>query len=81
MLPALKPGKGILCFNWAYIFGKPKTGDIVVLQVGGKLMIKRIQKINATQIFVAGDNQKHSTDSRNFGWIKIRQITGKVVGI
>ncbi len=79
MLPTLKPGQDILCFNWAYIFSKPKIGDIVVIRHQEKDMIKRIQKCDDRQFFVTGDNKKGSTDSRSFGAIDKSEIIGKVI--
>lgn len=81
MLPTLKTGQDILCFNWAYIFSRPKIGDIVVIRHQGKEMIKRIQKYDDRQVFVTGDNKKESTDSRNFGLIDKSNIIGKVIFI
>ena len=79
MLPTLKEGQDILVFNWAYFFNKPKVGDIVVVKVNGKEMIKRIQKYDGRHIFVTGDNKNDSLDSRKFGAIKKEQIIGKVI--
>lgn len=76
MLPTLKPGQDVLVLCW---FVKPKAGDIVALKVKGKEMIKRIQMSSDSGIFVIGDNKKESTDSRKFGWIKKKEIIGKVV--
>ena len=79
MTPTLKPGQDILSFNWAYLGKKPKAGDIVVVKVNGKEMIKRIQKVDVRHIFVRGDNSQESTDSRHFGPLKIDKIVGKVI--
>lgn len=79
MLPTFQPGQDILCFNWAYIFSKPKIGELVVIRKNGKDMVKRIQKIQNHQYFVEGDNKFGSTDSRNFGWINKSEIVGKVI--
>jgi len=79
MLPTLKPGQDILCFNWAYIFSKPKKGDIVIVRHHGKEMVKRIQEVHDRELLVEGDNQKESTDSRNFGPIGKSEIIGKVI--
>jgi len=76
MFPALKPGQDIVSVNWFY---KPKTGDIVVIKVNNKEMVKRVQKVIDQKVFVVGDNNKESTDSREFGPIHMDQITGKVV--
>ncbi len=79
MLPTLKPGQDVLCFNWAYIFSKPKKGDIVVIRHQGKEIIKRIQKVHDREYFVEGDNKEESVDSRNFGPIEKQEIIGKVI--
>ncbi len=79
MLPTLRPEQDVLCFNWAYIFSKPKTGDIVVIKVNGKEMVKRIQTSVDRHIFVIGDNKRESTDSRKFGPISVDKIIGKVI--
>lgn len=95
MLPKFKPGDNVISLNWAYIFSKPKAGDLVVIKLKGKLMVKRIQKTNDrtkneakllsfrneifNKIFVVGDNETQSTDSRSFGWIERKNIVGKVV--
>lgn len=76
MTPALRPGQDILSFDW---FVNPKAGDIVVIKIHGKEMVKRIQKVNGRCIFVIGDNPRESTDSRHFGPVKVDQIVGKVI--
>lgn len=78
MLPTLKPGQDVLTSNWWKLVGI-KVGDIVVVKVDGKEMVKRIQTIVNRNIFVVGDNEKESTDSRKFGSIKKDQIIGKVI--
>lgn len=82
MLPKFKPGDSIISFNWAYLISKPKVGEVVVIKIKGKNMIKRVSKIYDRvnlKLFVVGDNKKESTDSRSFGWIKKNKIIGKVI--
>ena len=79
MLPTLKSGQDILCFNWAYLFYGPKVGDIVVIRKNGKDMVKRIQKVHDREYFVEGDNNEGSTDSRSFGTVSRTEIIGKVI--
>lgn len=81
MSPTLKEGDNIICFNWARFFGKFKKGNIVVVNVNGRSMVKRVRKTGHKGIFVIGDNKYSSTDSRYFGWVQKGQIIGKVVGI
>ena len=45
MSPTLKPDQEILSFNWAYLGKKPKAGDVVVIKLNGREMVKRVQKI------------------------------------
>lgn len=75
MFPALKPGQDVLIWCWFY---EPKVGDMVVIKKNGKDMIKRIQKINKSEVFVRGDNIEMST---NFGPIPRAEIIGKVVWV
>jgi len=76
MLPILKPGQDVLVWCW---FVKLKVGDLVAFKKDGKGMIKRIESFNGRGIFVSGDNESGSTDSRTFGPIKKNQIIGKVI--
>lgn len=76
MFPTLKKGQDILSVNWFY---KVRTGDLVVIKINGKEMVKRVQKIAGDHIFVKGDNMGESTDSRHFGPVRKDQIIGKVI--
>lgn len=87
MLPTLKHGQDVLVWCWFY---QPKAGDMVVIKKNGKEMIKRVRQMSSDPLrlvgdeasrgaFVQGDNEKESTDSRNFGWINKKDIIGKVI--
>lgn len=75
MLPALKPNQIVL----AYKTRRFKVGDIVIVAHDGKEKIKRISELQAGKVFVVGDNEAESTDSRQFGWLNTRQLIAKVV--
>lgn len=77
MLPTLKPGQDVLLLCW---FLKLRVGDMVVFKKNGKEMVKRISKFldREKMIFVVGDNQRESTDSRHFGWVDKSRIIGKI---
>ena len=79
MVPALQPGQDVLSFNWAYLGTKPKVGDIVVVKVNGKDMVKRVNKVYDRTVYLQGDNREESADSRDFGVVSMNQIIGKVV--
>lgn len=76
MEPTLSHGDDVLVLCWFY---QLKVGDLVTIKVDGKEMIKRVQKVLDREVIVQGDNQKGSTDSRNFGPVKRSQIIGKVI--
>ena len=81
MRPTLLPGQKVLVNRLNYIFLKPKIGDIVVVKSpeDGRMVIKRIDKVEDGKYFVVGDNLKKSTDSRVFGAVSKSAIIGKVI--
>lgn len=80
MSPALSNGQIIFVNRLVYLLNSPQEHDIVALHDprDGKILIKRITKINRTKFFVQGDNKIASTDSRVFGWVEKKSILGKV---
>jgi len=79
MIPFLKEGEDVVCFNWAYNFTEVKVGDVVVANVKGLKIVKRVLEVDGRRIFLKGDHEIMSTDSRNFGWLDKRQILGKAI--
>ena len=80
MSPAVSVGDVVLVNRLAYLFKKPLKGHIVALldPRDGRILIKRITRIEGSSYFVQGDNKNSSTDSRVFGMIKKQEIVGKV---
>lgn len=76
MLPTLKPGQDVLVLCWLY---KLKKGDLVAIKKSNRDIIKRVQAIKNGKVFVLGDNDKVSLDSRNFGWVDKSAVIGKVI--
>jgi len=95
MKPTYKPNEEVYVNRLAYLFRKPKIGDVIVIkgiprqirqaprQEAGrhdKLIIKRIDHFSKQGYFLLGDNKSKSTDSRHFGVIKKQDIVGKILG-
>lgn len=76
MLPLLRPGRIVIGRSWFKTLG---AGDVVIVQHDGLEKIKRIQRIRDGQLFLVGDNQAQSRDSRSFGWLPISVVRAKVV--
>ncbi len=81
MYPALKNGDLALVNRYSYLFTSPRIGDVVAVKDprDGKILIKRVAKIENEKYFVTGDNKAESTDSRKFGMLDKRSIIGRVV--
>lgn len=76
MQPTLYPGKLVL--GWCY-FKQLKSGQLVILVIEGREVIKRIKYIKHGMLFVVGDNLAASTDSRELGLIAEAHVTAKVL--
>lgn len=78
MLPTYKTGDIVIGLKFLSTL---KVNNIIILHSpsGNLLIIKRIKEIKGNRYFAVGDNQKESTDSRQFGWVGKSHIVGKVV--
>jgi nickel-type superoxide dismutase maturation protease len=81
MEPTLKTNDTVLVSFLPFLFSSPKVRDVVALKdpKDGKVLIKRITKIENKKYFIEGDNKQHSKDSREFGMIGKALIIGKVI--
>ena len=83
MTPAVAPGERVLVNRAAYWFGRPRTGDLVVVRdprQPQRLLIKRIDgTVGRDAWSVLGDNAVASTDSRTFGPVSRELLVGKVL--
>jgi len=81
LAPEYRTGDFVLIVKIPCILFKVRVGDIVVFEhpVHGTL-IKRVKSIDtiAGTAIVLGTNES-STDSRNFGPVRISSFTGKVI--
>ena len=76
MEPGLKNGQEILVSSLPNLFTGPKVGQVVAFKDRDKFIVKRVKAVNKDQVLVEGDNRG---DSKEFGWIKRRNIIGKVI--
>lgn len=74
MIPTLAPGERLLVSH----DGPIVLGDIVVFQNEPQFDVKRVLRIEADGIFVQGDNDLVSTDSRTYGLIPFDNVLGTV---
>ena len=72
MIPTLAPGERLL----VRLDGPIVLGDVVVFNREQQFDIKRILRIEAYGIFVQGDNDLVSTDSRTYGLIPHENVIG-----
>ena len=77
MQPSIKDGSRVVAFVWAYLFSRPKVGDIVVFRGNdNKEYVKRVVVANKNEFVVEGDNKE---DSKKLLPISKDMILGKVV--
>jgi hypothetical protein len=84
MLPTFNKNLTVaLIDKFSPIWFRPKINQIVIVNLNGIEICKRIKKIKNIEknvlIWIEGDNKKNSFDSRNFGWIKKEFIIGNVL--
>ena len=90
MMPTLLPADLLLFDRLAYLRDRPATGDIVLVRhpVQAKLrLVKRLAGVPGDaagdrtllrgEYWVLGDNQAMSTDSREFGPVRRRDLLGR----
>lgn len=76
MLPSFRPGQVVLALPRRRV----KVGDVVIVRHDNLEKIKRVAQLDGNRLFVVGDNEAASTDSRSFGWLDLEQaLIGKVV--
>jgi phage repressor protein C with HTH and peptisase S24 domain len=74
MVPTLAPNERLL----VRYDGPVVLGDLVVFQRVSRIDIKRVSRIEVDGIFVVGDNDLVSTDSRTYGLVPHEDVMGTV---
>lgn len=74
MYPTLKEGQAV----WCHEFRQFKVGQVVIAFIDGREVVKRIASIENGRIFLVGDNEEKSTDSRHYGSVTDTKIEGTV---
>jgi nickel-type superoxide dismutase maturation protease len=78
MLPALQPGDRLLVWRTTRV----KAGDVIAAgdpRHPERTVLKRAASYDDAGIFLVGDNEMHSTDSRHFGPVPLSLVRGKAV--
>jgi len=75
MVPTLAPGERLL----VRYDGPIVLGDIVVFKHADQIDVKRIEHIETAGLFVLGDNDLVSNDSRSYGLIAHQDVLGTIV--
>jgi phage repressor protein C with HTH and peptisase S24 domain len=76
MLPTFDEGQVVIAVK---SFRKVRLHDIVIISHQGREKIKRVTELDGKKVYVRGDNPRHSTDSRHFGWLDQTHVKGKVI--
>ena len=76
MMPVLPPGTLVFGLKW---FRNIKPGDVVIFLHEGKEKIKRVSELEENRVYLLGDHEEASTDSRQFGWLDIDTVIAKVI--
>jgi len=93
MAPWINSGDTVLFVPISYSFLSkrvrfiPRTsvslGDVVIARhpyIRGLKLVKRVREIDTDgNLFLTGDNEAESTDSRMLGWFAPKEIEGRVV--
>lgn len=81
MKPSLQEGDWVFSAPCKGVEGEGQAGDIVVVQhpfFRETLLIKRVERVSQSGIFVTGDNPGSSTDSHSFGVVPWSHLVAKV---
>lgn len=72
--------KPVLCDGDIIVCKKQKqyrVNDIVLCRLSDRVLIKRISSITEKEVYLLGDNESSSTDSRHFGVVSSSSVLAK----
>jgi nickel-type superoxide dismutase maturation protease len=78
MAPALQSGDRLLVWRTT----RMKTGDILAAgdpRHPERTVLKRVASFDGSGVFLLGDNEGQSTDSRHFGPVPLSLVRGKAI--
>jgi phage repressor protein C with HTH and peptisase S24 domain len=79
MAPALRDGDQLLVVR-SRRKRPPREGDVVLVDLPGRpLAVKRVRRLDASGVWVEGDNPDGSTDSRTLGALAAEAVVGRVI--
>lgn len=60
---------------------RPKANDVVIVRLEKKpnVFCKRIKRVRGEEIWIEGDNNADSYDSKRIGFISKKKIIGKMI--
>jgi signal peptidase I len=79
MEPALQDGDWLIL---ARLSGPPRVGDIVMARDPRDrehLVLKRVASVDGVGYTLLGDRSEESTDSRQFGTVRVGDVLGRAV--
>ena len=74
MVPTLAPGEWLLVRRDAAV----REGAVVVVRLAGRLMVKRVTRVGDDGVWVQGDNDAVTDDSRTYGAVPCADVVGEV---
>ena len=75
MLPTLAPGEYVVARRGT----PPRPGAVVVVRRPDRLVVKRVTRLTGDgRVWVQGDNDAVTTDSRTFGPVERADVLGEV---
>lgn len=76
MNPTLSAGQIVI--GWSQ--KRPlKANDVAIFYHAGREKIKRVSKVKQGHYYFVGDNERASTDSRQFGYVHMATVRAKVI--